>query len=342
MHLNLPTLLDVAIGLIFIFFVFSIFVSGVVELINTLFQSKRAEFLRLAIDKLLGASLADAFFSHRLTSIKQQDYRGLKPISYLSADSFSTVLIDLLSKAGHKVGPVDATAVGTTQTLAAIRQGMEHGSLADVKELIEPMLAKSDSFQSFKDALERWYNGYMEQVSGWYKRYAQGVAWLVSLVVVLVFNVDTIYLTNRLFNDTDLRGRLVADAINATKTGKATYGKDRAFIDYLVDNKSAVLNTTKSALKDTLTDSEKLMVQSAYVKFVQGQIDELQLPISWKQGDGKWGFQPGQEWYVAIVGWVLTMAALSFGAPFWFDLLLKLVNIRNTARRPPGNPDPTK
>ena len=345
MHLNLPTLLDVAISLIFIFFTFSLFVSGIVELINT-FVDQRSKLLRLAIDKLLGTTLADAFFAHKLTSIKQQrSWRSSKPvINYLSAESFSTVLIDLLNKAGRQADLVDATQVATARTFAAIKRSLQHTALTDVKELIEPMLAKSDDFQSFKDALERWYNGYMEQVSGWYKRYTQKLVRLVSAAVVIALNVDTIYLTNRLFNDTNLRERVVAAAVNAAQTRKDILGKsDPTFVNYLKTSHKTLADSV--ALKKTMANlsaSDKIAVELAYVQFVQSQIDELQLPIGWKRASGSWGLQPGQTVLSAICGGLLTIAALSFGAPFWFDLLLKLVNIRNTARRPPGNPEPTK
>ena len=35
-----------------------------------------------------------------------------------------------------------------------------------------------------------------------------------------------------------------------------------------------------------------------------------------------------------IVGWFLTGFALSLGAPFWFDFLNKLVNVRHGMRKP--------
>ncbi|QKG55223.1 hypothetical protein GKZ68_00355 [Hymenobacter sp. BRD128] len=42
-----------------------------------------------------------------------------------------------------------------------------------------------------------------------------------------------------------------------------------------------------------------------------------------------------QPWWHTLLGWVLTAAALSVGAPFWFDLLCRLVNIRNLGIKPP-------
>ena len=35
-----------------------------------------------------------------------------------------------------------------------------------------------------------------------------------------------------------------------------------------------------------------------------------------------------------VVGWLLTGAALTLGAPFWFDLLNKFVNLRGAGVKP--------
>jgi len=35
-----------------------------------------------------------------------------------------------------------------------------------------------------------------------------------------------------------------------------------------------------------------------------------------------------------IFGWLLTMVAVAMGAPFWFDLLNKVMNVRNAGKKP--------
>jgi hypothetical protein len=39
-------------------------------------------------------------------------------------------------------------------------------------------------------------------------------------------------------------------------------------------------------------------------------------------------------WITKFAGWVLTALAVTLGAPFWFDLLNRLVNLRSSGRRP--------
>lgn len=41
-----------------------------------------------------------------------------------------------------------------------------------------------------------------------------------------------------------------------------------------------------------------------------------------------------QDWMFKILGWTVTALAITMGAPFWFDLLQRLVNIKGSGRKP--------
>jgi hypothetical protein len=59
----------------------------------------------------------------------------------------------------------------------------------------------------------------------------------------------------------------------------------------------------------------------------QSAIDQLQtLPIGW-QGITRVDL-------AMVVGWAVTALSALFGAPFWFDNLQKLVNLRGTGQKP--------
>jgi hypothetical protein len=64
--------------------------------------------------------------------------------------------------------------------------------------------------------------------------------------------------------------------------------------------------------------------------------------LGWPKGD-----QAKQvNWPERLLGWFLTIVAVSLGAPFWFDLLNKFINIRNAGNKPktseetPAKPGP--
>ncbi len=45
-----------------------------------------------------------------------------------------------------------------------------------------------------------------------------------------------------------------------------------------------------------------------------------------------WSAIPGGtlDWLKTLLGWIITTAAVSLGAPFWFDLLGKVANLRGS------------
>jgi hypothetical protein len=63
------------------------------------------------------------------------------------------------------------------------------------------------------------------------------------------------------------------------------------------------------------------------------KVEALNLPIGWGDGN-KPDFGGSITW---LAGWLLTIVALSLGAPFWFDLLNKLVRLRGSGV--PETPD---
>ena len=156
-------------------------------------------------------------------------------------------------------------------------------------------------------------------------------------------NVDTIHVTQRLFNDKDLRENLVAQAEKTVQTQTTTANSTTVPDSLLLRNDSvfmAQLATANLTLHNSLTTAspltglDSLKVKAAYMSYLQTNIDALHLPIGWPVANNGQGCKLLGQWILTISGWILTIAALSFGAPFWFDLLIKLVNIRNTTRRP--------
>ena len=51
-------------------------------------------------------------------------------------------------------------------------------------------------------------------------------------------------------------------------------------------------------------------------------------PIGWENVD-----HSPLEWVERVVGWLITIAAVSLGAPFWFDLLGRVANLRGAGRK---------
>ena len=68
---------------------------------------------------------------------------------------------------------------------------------------------------------------------------------------------------------------------------------------------------------------------------VYERIEEIDLPLGWKQDELPQNFY---QWVLKILGLTLTFFALSLGAPFWFDLLNRVVSLRSSGHAPSSTP----
>jgi hypothetical protein len=222
--------------------------------------------------------------------------------------------------------------------------------------------------------LQDWFNDQMDRTSGWYKTYMRTRLFWISLVVALLLNVDSINLFQTLYRTPALQAQLLpvaenlADNYAAQKNDTGLTDLQRAYnaAATLKINKDSVKidtqlvnNTTKliAQLKilDSLTKNFDSSRNDAFNK-AASQIDQiaaLGIPIGWKsnQAPGTWfkNYKPVNGTYFEMhkqltfwnciaycLGIFITAVSLSFGAPFWFDLLMKAVNLRRAGTKPPA------
>lgn len=85
----------------------------------------------------------------------------------------------------------------------------------------------------------------------------------------------------------------------------------------------------ESFIKDHLEAKDAIGMKAEEVKAL---LDSMPIPMGWQ-----FSFNP---WYCGIVGWIITAVAISLGAPFWFDPLQKVVNIRAAGPKPGRSEQP--
>jgi len=178
----------------------------------------------------------------------------------------------------------------------------------------------------FKTMLEKWFDETMKRTTGWYKKYTQIILLVVGLSLAIVFNVNTIEIVHKLQKDPTLRAQLVARADNFLK---AHPNLDKE-IEQAVAKNDTIEKKALSGLKeqrDTLIDRADRLVGEDIKKAdnVLGiGIGSFELPAGRCWGD-KIGYL-----LEALLGWFITALAISLGAPFWFDLLNKLMKLRSS------------
>jgi hypothetical protein len=96
-----------------------------------------------------------------------------------------------------------------------------------------------------------------------------------------------------------------------------------------------------SPLRASLVESAKSFVvqpggTNRPIKDVIEAISTVSLPIGWSE------FPKPNQLPIIILGWLITAFAVSLGAPFWFDLLNKFVNVRASGKAPEEQPKSPK
>ncbi len=305
------TVLDVAIGLIFIYLLLAIICTAANEWLAALTQT-RAKFLKKGLKQLLdnqptkGNSSPDAFiqqfYEHPMVTGMMKDK---KHPAYISSRTFAAVVTDLLTVGSE----VEADVVDMGEAAEAIPDG-------DVKKVVMALAqhAKRDGTSS-QQALEGWFNDTMDRVTGWYKRRTQLWTFVVALIITVTANADTVSIARRLWRDPVLRSAVVEEA-------KVRAQKPRPTVSVEYKDEDDPTNPTV-----TRNEGNQLSVKEEEI------LGEL---LGWR-GPIKDSLK-----LETFLGWLLTVLALSMGAPFWFDLLNKIMNVRSAGKSPDETKKPEK
>jgi hypothetical protein len=290
-------ILEVAIGLAYVYLLLAVFCSTVNEWISGLLN-KRGKVLEQALLELLddqpqaatpGAGAAPQaglqfhadFNQHAL--IKGLKSGGHMP-SYLSPATFATAVMDIAT-----VGKQGAI------TFADLESGVKAMPDGDVKSALLALLQNcNNDLEMAQQRIEAWFTEFMDRVSGWYKRWIQVLTVVMALAVTLALNVDTLKLAKAFWTDSTVRTELIDQAKAAASAPPPATS---------VPNQPPAMPQLPSAL------------------------DEL---VGWHAGD----LPPAAEWPTWILGLLLTTVAVSLGAPFWFDTLKRIMNLRAAGQTP--------
>lgn len=323
----LDAILEVAIGLIFSWLVLSLATMQVQEWIST-FLSWRAKFLQRALLNMLGdESLVERFYAHPL--IRSISPPGKKPgevlrPAYIPAQRFAEATLDLFFSAGQP-------SIRSTGRLSfkELQQGLlrlrdENPSLAAILDHLVPdlelYLERGElSLASLRIQLERWFNDAMERLSSLYKRHAQKWAFVIGFLLALIFNVDSINIARQLWREPTLRQVIVQQAIAQQASDPATgFSQLQRHVEML----SIPVGWSVVA---PLPDQKCGWTPGSAVYPAVWVGEECRVLSTLPRMDDLWG------WLSKVFGVFISGLAAMQGAPFWFDVLRRLVNLRESS-----------
>jgi len=282
--------------------------------------------LNSAVDVAIGLILMYLVLSLICTTVNEYIATALKLRATTLADGIKKLIDDpVLHQAFSDHGLVDGTkaALGTrlpsymdgrtfamailgsldsTKPIPAfddIKHALQHMADSNIRDtLLAQVVLASGDIQALRDNVAGWFDQTMERVGGAYKKTLKLMSLLVGLALAAIINADTMSVATALWRDPTLRTQLTDAASHAQLTAP---GGDAAL---------------RASIASTRTFRP--------------------LPIGWHldSDDGSEKTSVAWFWLQKVFGLVLTGIALSLGAPFWFDLLSKFMNVRGSGEKP--------
>jgi hypothetical protein len=303
--------LGVALGVATVCLIFSILASHIQELWAS-FIARRAASLEAAIGNMLSdTQLTKSFFDHPLiqsisfSPTRSSILRNKAPVaprpSYIASDQFNKVLQSVLT-AMHGLKSSD---------LPSLIQALPDSILK--KRLTTLTLGLEQDASGCNAALEKWYDDTMQRIGGFYKRNTQVVLLFIGLSLAVSCNVNLLTIGGTLWSSGAARDQVNALAqLYGCKDGESCNLPDYKTVRNDVENKLSLLP----------------------LGYNRGGVAQY-----WSQAKNKPLRELLLDWAFNLCGWLLAAVAISLGAPFWFDLINKFINIRMVGQKPTTGED---
>lgn len=333
------TIIEIIISLALIYFILSNAILGVAETLNKQLKT-RGKFLINSLNKVLNDPLnknwADLIYTHPLIDGLKKDYKS--PPSYIASNLFSKAFVDVITKEG-KIIEVDSSDPGNVRISERFKhndlfkdfqEGLNTLNPSDFKTMVNAIISDTKDIDELKRSIADWYDSYMDRTSGWFKWKMKKLALYIAIPVTLFFNIDSIAIIETLWNSDETRLQMVYDA---------------AYIEWVDQKeKTAVWNNdTVGVHNDTISKTDfKELVKT--LDTVPNFMKYYELPFGWPSKEeinkpqvstvGYVLYLIGRISLLQLVGWIITILALSLGAPFWFETMNTFINIRNAGKKP--------
>jgi hypothetical protein len=288
------TMLNVVIGIIFILLLLSLLATTIMEIISSLLHM-RGKILEKSLRNMLGADNDRIFQAFKENTLYEQ-LSG----KYLGKNTPPSYMDAETFKS------IFMNIMGGFDNL---EHNIQHIPSEKLKNILCQFLDDAKyNMEDFTKRLEKWYDDVMGRATGWYKRNLKQVLIFVGIGIAVIFNADTIEIYNKLSKDPET-------ALEIANMAQ----------QYTEQNQTVVMDAAAKKEFEELTKDVNMLVS--------GEIKKLRNPLGlgWSNVDLEMGYW---AWMQKILGWLVTALAISLGAPFWFDMLSMLVNVRNAGKKP--------
>ncbi len=172
---------------------------------------------------------------------------------------------------------------------------------------------------------------------------------IIAVVLCTLNNVDTVSLVGHLSTDPQMRdaaGKQALEIINSPRFAQSTSppaagevpsstaDQEQLALQYkaALDKSTLPLWWSKSELNNLVYTIQYIRSNTEIPNAIQSRAPQ---PATGNEMKAVYHFSPNYSWLVAkFTGLLISILAVSMGAPFWFDVLNRLVDVRLVGKRP--------
>lgn len=297
-------------------------------------MNKRGKQLFESIHKIFENSLGNNFISllYNHPEIHLLKNKGEWP-SYIHKDSFAKIILDLIvedykqKQTIIKYNNFNPTFENTYSNLSKselLQNAILNLEPSNLKTILTTNFIDSnqiDYYENIEKHLATWYDNYQERVTGWYKRSVQRQSFWAGLIFCIFtnFNLIDVYIElkkNVHFQEmTILLGEKML-ASNAEDLQNESYETWKNEVDSLREYNFPFGYKITPATNEYIEKGEFINAITNYNGSIFNELYDLNF-----------------KWHT-ILGWIISALMLTIQSSFWFELLVRLFNIRKTGIKP--------
>ena len=288
--MSIPQILEVAVGLIVVYYVLGSIVSLFTQWINEALET-RGIALERYLRKIAGDRVIDLTSLPQLKALQPIRYKNFLSIlgSTTESKKIEKIPVSTLVDAYFDLaGLTGKTDVAADELKTLINQLPDSEGKTAFLKWLDQGVTKIDDLRSRSTA---YFSGMMDQAAATFKANARSFVIILSVVVTVIFGTDSIQLANDLWKNAELRAIAAAQA------------------DAVLAQQGPV------SPKDLASLIEDLGAFSIKIGW-------------WRQTENLPQNPTSADWVrfglLKTAGLVITAIAVSQGSSFWYDLLKKL------------------
>lgn len=356
---------ELGIGVVLAFLLLSLLVSGINEGLNRVF-AVRAKFLWAYLRDIieggpdekssrLPTRVVDVLFRLPFNMMRggdpRPDYAPPPPPMTSTKEGVEGLYERLQAIDRPKGGRTSISQVPANRFAAAIiEMAMTPDGTVKIEQLLAKLrdansplythlngvwLAANQQVEGFRAGVESWFDGEMQRLSRLYRRNVRWVITALSIVVTLVVGLDALEYSQALMSDQAFRTQVVA----ASNSNPDELSNLQAICERLEAKQGEAQSAGTSAGGQQPSQPgpfrciSAVLADPAFAQILENSLVKVNLSA---RGSPEYSLN-GRAWWDRArspghwLGFLLTVVALLFGAPFWWDLLRRLTGVRSPA-----------